>query len=113
MGYFLRATAMYTDGTRPGQERDRKMSEYAVRAVPSGANSPPAFQDDPDAGGSLPTANTDTENQVGVQAMRNVDENTPAGTPFGKPVAAVEANKDTVTYSLGKLTTTRRWAARP
>ena len=90
VGYFLQATASYTDPHGPGKSQSG-MSEYAVRVAPSGSNSPPAFTDE------------DTVND-GVQANREVDENTPEGTPFDKPVAAVEANqvdRGKLTYTLG------------
>ena len=90
VGYFLRVAVMYTDPHGPGKS-ETGMPDYAVRAVPSGTNSPPAFTDEDDG-------------TTGVQAVRNVNENTPAGTPFGKPVAAEEPNpvdRGKLTYSLG------------
>ena len=56
------------------------VSAHAVRAVPSGMNSPPAF----------------ASNDVG----RSVNENSPPGTNVGKPVTAADAPGDILTYML-------------
>ncbi len=101
VGYFLRVTAMYDDDHGPGKSQSEE-SDFAVRAKPAAVNSPPAFDDeDTDATTGGNTTNSDIENQVVVQALRSVDENTPAGRPIGDPVAAGDVNGDTLTYSLG------------
>ncbi len=76
---FLRATASYTDGEASGKSA-LAVSGNRVQAAPVQPNSPPEFP-----------SNT---------AERTVDENTPADTNFGAPVAATDDDNDTLTYSL-------------
>ena len=78
VGKYLRATATYTD-VHGDDKSAMAVSANAVRAVPGGTNSPPAFP-------------------VGSDA-RSVKENSPLGTDVGKPVAAGDAG-DILTYSL-------------
>ena len=79
VGKYLRATATYTD--KHGDDKSAMaVSAHAVRAVPSGVNSPPAF---------TPTT-----------VDRNVDENSPPGTNVGKPVTAADTPGDILTYTL-------------
>ena len=79
VGSYLRVTASYTDGEGPGKAA-QTVSASAVRAAPS-TNSAPEFATD-----------TDT---------RTVAENTAAGQNIGQPVAATDADNDTLTYTLG------------
>ena len=72
---YLRATAMYTDGHGPDK------SKMAVSAQQVTANTAPEF----------PTAT----------AERSVAENTAAGMAIGAPVAATDADNDTLAYTLG------------
>ena len=74
-GRYLRATARYTDGYGV----DSAMSESAM-VVAAGDNVAPAFPSD--------------------TATRSIAENTAAGTNIGDPVAATDANGDTLTYTL-------------
>ena len=80
-GMYLRVTAMYTDGEGGG-----KMAMSPSAGMVS-ANSAPVFQD---AQGMDITVIT-----------RNVAENTAAGENVGAPVTAMDADNDTLTYSLG------------
>ena len=85
VGEYLRATATYTDAY--GDDKTAMaVSAHAIRAVPGGTNSSPAFPDE-DAATS------------GIQVARTVKENSPPGTNVGKPVAAGDAG-DILTYSL-------------
>ena len=78
VGKYLRATATYTDAY--GDDKTAMaVSAHAVRAVPGGTNSSPAFPEGSDA--------------------RSVKENSPPGTNVGKPVAAGDAG-DILTYTL-------------
>ena len=74
---YLRATATYTDGEGSGKTAEAE-SASAVH-VP---NTAPSF----------PTTES---------GIRSVAENTPAGEDVGAPVAAMDADGDTVTYVLG------------
>ena len=80
-GYYLRVTAMYTDGHGPDKEG------MATSAGLVSANNAPVFQD---AQGMDITVIT-----------RNVAENTAADEDVGAPVTAMDADNDTLTYSLG------------
>ena len=81
-GMYLRATVTYTDGH--GAEIDTAMTESveAVRAETGADNADPAFGE-------------------GETATRAIDENTPAGTNIGPPVAATDDDLDVLSYSLG------------
>ena len=75
-GRYLRATASYTDGYGAGNS---EMSESAM-VVAADVNVAPAFSSE--------------------TATRSIAENTAANTNIGDPVAATDANGDTLTYSL-------------
>ena len=78
VGEYLRATATYTDAY--GDDKTAMaVSAHAIRAVPGGTNSSPAFPGGSDA--------------------RSVKENSPPGTNVGKPVAAGDAG-DILTYTM-------------
>ena len=87
-GMYLRATATYTDGY--GAEVDTAMTESVepVRAETGVDNADPAFGED----------NNLTID--GRTAARAIDENTPARTNIGPPVAATDDDLDVLTYSL-------------
>ena len=72
---YLRATAMYTDGEGSGKMASRMSAQQVT------ANTAPVF-----------AAPTDE---------RSVAENTAAGMDIGAPVAATDADDDTLTYTLG------------
>ena len=83
VGSYLRATAFYTDGHGSGKSV-QAVSANRVQAAPVGQNNPPQFP------------------SLAIEPrVRNVDENTPAGEDIGAPVAATDADNDTLTYSLG------------
>ena len=73
---YLRATAMYTDGHGPGK------IEMAVSVNMVIANTAPAFAE-------------------ATGERRSVEENTVAGMDIEAPVAATDAEHDTLTYTLG------------
>ena len=79
--YYLRATATYTDSDN--EERTASaVSVNGVRAAP----------DTTDAAAEFPTAANAND--------RSVDENSPADTKVGKPVAASDTADEVLTYSL-------------
>ena len=75
-GYYLRATAMYDDGEGMG----KMASEETMMVMMMTMNAAPMFE-----------SKTDT---------REVPENTAAGEDIGSPVTAMDADNDTLTYSL-------------
>ena len=78
-GYYLRATATYTDGHGPGKE---EMAVSANMVSMASTNTAPAFPGTEDG-------------------ARMVAENTAAGMPVGDPVTATDADADdTLTYAL-------------
>ena len=79
-GYYLRATATYTDGCGDGCGDAEDRAKATTMMVPD--NSPPMFGE-------------------GDAADRMVDENTAAGENIGAPVMATDADDDTLTYTLG------------
>ena len=85
-GYYLRATATYSDGF--GTDRDTASAEtaFAVEIRPA-ANAAPSF--------------TDEDDKVsGIQASRTVDETAKVGSSIGDPVAATDTNNDPLLYTL-------------
>ena len=76
-GYHLRATAMYDDGEGMG----KMASEETMMVMMTTMNAAPMFESE--------------------TAERMVAENTAAGMPVGGPVAAMDADDDTLTYTLG------------
>ena len=79
VGYYLRATASYSDGQGSGKSAEA-VSQNQVQAAPV-SNSAPEFS--------------------GTTTMRSVDENTGAGVNIEAPVSATDQNNDTLEYSLG------------
>ena len=77
-GMYLRVTAMYTDGHGPGK---RAMAVSVNMVSMASTNTVPMFPDTEDG-------------------AREVAENTAAGEPVGAPVTAMDADNDTLTYSL-------------
>ena len=75
-GYYLRATATYMDGEGMG----KTASEKTMMVMMTTMNAAPMFESE-----------TDT---------REVAENTAADTGIGSPVTAMDADNDTLTYSL-------------
>ena len=78
-GYYLRVMATYTDAVGTDMDMAYSMPTMEISATP--ANTAPMF---------------DTET-----AERMVPENTAAGENVGAPVTAMDADNDTLTYSLG------------
>ena len=87
-GYFLKATAMYTDGHGSGKEAS-EMSTHTSQRV-RGNNSAPEFDEDQD-----PVMADDQ-----LDAKREVPENSDSGTLVGDPVTATDDDGDTLTYTL-------------
>ena len=79
-GRFLRAKATYTDGEGADKSAHAVFANR-VQPAPTAPNEPPRF----------PSTET---------GARNVDENTRAGVNIGAPVAATDAENDTLTYTL-------------
>ena len=79
VGYYLRATASYSDGQGSGKSAEA-VSQNQVQAAPV-SNSAPEFS--------------------GTTTTRSVDENTGARVNIEAPVSATDQNNDTLEYSLG------------
>ena len=77
---YLRVVATYSDGHGSGK---------SARADTTDAVSPE------------PTPNANPQFPSTESGRRTVDENTPAGTSIGSPVAATDPDGDTLTYALG------------
>ena len=82
VGHYLRATATYKDAESATDDKTAsKVSDNAVLARPEINIAPDFLEDDP--------------------TSRSVNENAAAGAAVGNPVAAEDANGDTLTYTLG------------
>ena len=79
-GNYLRAMASYTDGHGAGKSAQAVSSNPVLGGAP--LNRSPEFSDGP-------------------RTDRSIPENAPAGANIGDPVAAADADNDTLTYSLG------------
>ena len=79
-GRFLRATVTYDDDESVGKRSALAVFANRVQPAPVGPNERPMFPS--------------------TQTTRDVDENTVAGVNIGEPVAATDADGDTLTYSL-------------
>ena len=84
VGYYLRATASYTDAEGSGKSAMVK-SDNSVQRVP-GSNEAPTFKDSDDV-------------EIDVDT-REVAENTAAGQAIGDPVVAEDPDGDILTYTL-------------
>ena len=91
-GYYLRATATYSDGV--GDERDTASADTAfpVEIRPT-ANFRPSF-----------VVQDEKADQTGIQVTRSVKETAKAGSGVGVPVVATDADNDPLLYKLDKVT---------
>ena len=87
IGYYLRATASYSDGLGTGRDSASAATAFAVERRPA-ANSQPSFTDDDD---TSPTTSEQT---------RMVDETAKVGFSVGNAVTATDADNDPLLYSL-------------
>ena len=87
IGYYLRATATYSDGLGAGRDSANTESEFAVERRPA-SNSQPSF------------AVQDEEVEAGVQVTRTVKETAKIGSSVGNAVTATDANNDPLLYRL-------------
>ena len=84
--YYLRATAMYSDGF--GNDRDiaGAVSDYVVETRPL-ANQAPSFEHLEDGAGNI---------------ARELDENSPKGSAVGNPISATDVDGDPLLYTIVK-----------
>ena len=85
IGYYLRATATYSDGLGTGRDTASAMTVFAVEERPV-ANAQPKFADDGDA--------------EGAQQTRMVRETAKGGSSVGNAVTASDADNDPLLYTL-------------
>ena len=85
VGYYLRATATYSDGLGAGRDSASAVTAFAVEERPV-TNAQPAFADTGDADG--------------VQQARPVRETAEVGDSVGNPVVASDTDNDPLLYSL-------------
>ena len=117
VGFYLRATATYTDGQG---ENKTKSGVTAERVLKNLDNDAPVFRhadgnmytlaNAPDVLASgdtnLPSA-VNEQITDGISLVREVDENSAAGTAVGSAVTAYDDDGDTLTYSLSTNTGNR------
>ena len=87
MGYYLRATAEYSDGLGEGRDSASAVTTFAVERRPA-ANSQPSF------------AVQDEETEAGIQVTRIVKETAETGSSVGNAVTATDADNDPLLYRL-------------
>ena len=91
VGYYLRATATYSDGLGTGRDSASAETAFAVERRPA-SNSQPSFLDEDDE-------------TPGTQADRAVRETAKAGSSVGNAVVATDADNDPLLYTLDDGTT--------
>ncbi len=87
-GYYLQATATYSDGLGTGRDSASAVTVFAVERRPA-ANSQPSFgvqDEDPQT--------------AGLQVNRTVKETAKTGSSVGNAVTATDADNDPLLYSL-------------
>ena len=93
IGYYLQATAEYSDGLGTGRDSASAVTEFAVERRPA-ANSRPAF--------------ADADDEIdGNQQERTVKETAKVGSSVGNAVTATDADNDPLLYGLDKVTAYR------
>ena len=100
-GYYLRATATYSDGQGSGRDSASAESAFAVELRPA-ANSAPSFEGQDE---TAPTVDDDTTvDAAGIQdnivVNRSVKETAKVGSSIGNPVVATDDDNDPLLYSL-------------
>ena len=85
-GYYLQATATYSDGLGTGRDSAMAVTAFAVEKRPA-ANTAPSFADADDT-------------EPGNQVTRMVKETAKAGSSIGNAVVATDADNDPVLYTL-------------
>ena len=85
IGYYLRATATYSDGLGTGRDSADAMTVFAVEKRPV-ANAQPAFADD--------------EEEEGAQQTRMLKETAKGGSSVGNAVTASDSDNDPLLYSM-------------
>ena len=99
-GYYLRATATYTDTHMEGQTATSDASEYSVEPETS-ANAVPDFgKEDEDDDKDDPNGEEEDGLTEDTAFMRSVVENTAAETNIGNPVKATDDDTDLLVYTL-------------
>ena len=86
-GYYLRATATYSDGLGSGRDSASGVTTFAVERRPA-SNSQPSF------------AVQDEEPDTGIQVTRVVKETAKTGSSVGNAVTATDADNDPLLYRL-------------
>ncbi len=101
-GYYLRATATYSDGL--GSERDSASGEsaFAVEIRPN-SNFAPSFEVQDETGPTVDDQN-EADDPAGIQddivVTRTVSETAKAGASIGNAVVATDADNDPLLYTL-------------
>ena len=101
VGFYMRATATYTDGHGVNKSKSAVSVNPVVRNL---INDAPVFVYV--EGDEIPDGNSEDYDDVGepvpdtTPVARKVAENSPAGTTVGAPVMAIDEDGDTITYEL-------------
>ncbi len=98
-GYYLRATATYSDGLGSGRDSASGESAFAVEIRPN-SNFAPSFEVQDETG---PTVDDDTDTagiQDNIVVTRSVSEAAEAGASIGNAVVATDSDNDPLLYTL-------------
>ena len=87
-GYYLRATAEYSDGLGEGRDEASAVTAFAVERRPA-ANNQPSF-----------AVQDEDPQTAGLQVNRTVKETAKTGSSVGNAVTATDADNDPLLYSL-------------
>ena len=104
-GYYLRATATYSDGLGTDRESASGESLFPVEIRPT-ANFAPSFEVQDETG---PTVDDDTVTggiQDNIVVNRTVNETAKAGASIGNAVVATDADNDPLLYTLAGVAIT-------
>ena len=101
-GYYLRATAMYSDGLGTGRDSASAETDFPVEIRPA-ANTAPSFEVQDETGPSVDdeAESGDPEGiQDNIVVNRSVNETAKLGASIGAPVVATDSDNDPLLYSL-------------
>ncbi len=101
-GYYLRATATYSDGLGSGRDSASGETAFVVEIRPT-ANFAPSFEVQDETGPTVDDQN-ETDDPAGIQddivVTRTVSETAKAGASIGNAVVATDADNDPLLYTL-------------
>ena len=99
MGYYLRATATYSDGLGSGRDSASGISDFPVELRPT-ANFAPTFEGQDTTGPDVDDDLTTDGDQNNIVVTRSVSETADVGASVGNAVTATDADNDPLIYRM-------------